>query len=78
MEPNWVDILKDPRTVSVVTMLLVIIITGYREIWVWGRQLKAAEAREAISAKQALFWQDLYLERVRALEDSIAHVAKPS
>jgi hypothetical protein len=63
MTPEFASFLKDYGLP--LTMLVIGAITGGRGIWVWGRELKAAEARAERAEARADEWQAIAL---RALE----------
>lgn len=68
MDPTWVDIANKISGVSFASAVVIVLIAGYFQKWVWGWQLQAAE-------KRADFWQNLYLTRVVPLEKTVEKIS---
>jgi hypothetical protein len=51
-----------------ITMLLVALATGARGIWVWGRELQAANVRGDAAEGRAQEWQAIALKALRVGE----------
>lgn len=60
-----------------ISILVVLGISGARGIWVWGRELKAANERADHAEKRAKEWQDVALKALRVGE-KVVEVVVPN
>lgn len=58
-----------------ITMLVVVLTTGARGIWVFGRELKAAEAEKELARLDAKEWRGIALKALNVGE-KVADVVK--
>lgn len=56
------------------TMLVTVLSTGARGIWVWGREMKAAELRAEAAEKRATEWQGIALKALNVGEKVVTTV----
>ncbi len=74
-DANWIDVLQKVSGVSFATFLLYLGYAGWKQIWVWGWQLTASQAREEKANERADYWQNLYLSRVVPLEKTVEKIS---
>lgn len=58
-----------------ITMLIVVIVSGARGIWRWGREVDAANARADKAELRADKWQGVALDALKVSKDVVAVVA---
>ncbi len=59
-----------------ITMLIAVLTTGARGIWVWGRELKAERAEKELARRDAKEWRVIALKALNVGERAV-EVAQP-
>lgn len=74
---TWIEFAKTFSTVGFGPGMVVIIIAGWFQKWVYGWQHEAQKQLTAEAIKRGDFWQQLYLSRVSELEKRLERMEKP-
>jgi hypothetical protein len=73
----WIDVAKNISTVGFGPGMVVIVIAGWFQKWVYGWQFVAQKELTAEANKRGDFWQQLYLSRVAELEKRLERLETP-